>query len=184
MRWSGFWFDLAVDCPRLQCQRGDDTDVSDSVQFSSGFPCRDTDLFFVPWTVVPETLGSASVPFGSGAVKARPLLPCAEICRNGAYVTGGTRRPAQTPWERNEDMYEAFDSFLAMSTTWHTHHPNDEDRFYKALEKVVSNSNFSPEQMEAYMRDKKGESHIEAIEKYTAQAWAVKDYLRVIAKGA
>ena len=54
---------------------------------------------------------------------------------------------------RSLEMYEAFDSFINVST-WHTRHPNDEQRFHKALSKVVWSDDFSPEQIASYLRKK------------------------------
>ena len=79
--------------------------------------------------------------------------------------------------------YEAFDSFLNVDT-WHTGHPNADERFYRALHQVVANSDFNPEKMREYMRKKKNipqEDHesefAKHIEDRTSNAWAVKDYL-------
>jgi hypothetical protein len=50
-------------------------------------------------------------------------------------------------------LYEAFDNFLNTGT-WHTIHPNDEERFFVALEKVIKDSKFNPDQLGEYMRQK------------------------------
>jgi hypothetical protein len=81
-------------------------------------------------------------------------------------------------------LYEAFDNFLEIDT-WHTHHPTDEQRFFTALNKVVTNPKFNPDNLGQYIRGKKGVSRDDgenafnvAIDNYVAAAWAVKDYLK------
>ena len=81
-------------------------------------------------------------------------------------------------------LYEAFDDFLHVDT-WHTRHPNDEERFFVALEKVVKIPKFNPDDLGEYMRQKKRVSRDDeqlhfntAIDHYVAAAWAVKDYLK------
>lgn len=83
-------------------------------------------------------------------------------------------------------MYNAFDSFLTVET-WHTCHRLDEERFFRALQSVVENPDFSPEDMAVYMRHRIGVDRNDdenpfnhAIDHYTDAAWAVKDYLRVV----
>ena len=81
-------------------------------------------------------------------------------------------------------MYAAFDNFLAVGT-WHTRHPLDEQRFYKALHQVVTDPKFNPDKLGEYMREKKRVSRDDAgntfnatIDQYVSAAWAVKDYLK------
>jgi hypothetical protein len=81
-------------------------------------------------------------------------------------------------------MYEAFDSFIGMHT-WHTNHPLDEQRFYKALNNVVWLDEFSPERMASYMRTKlkipsdDHESHFaKCIDQLCHDAWAIRDFLK------
>lgn len=81
-------------------------------------------------------------------------------------------------------MYEAFDSFLNVDT-WYTDSGYDEERFYKSLQSVVRNDDFSPDAMRDYMREKKGvttdddSNHLEGvIDRLTTKAWAVRDYLK------
>ena len=69
--------------------------------------------------------------------------------------------------------------------TWHTSHPFDEERFFKALHQIVREPNFNPDEMGEYMRQKVGVSqddddntYNQAIDGYVAAAWAVKDYLK------
>jgi hypothetical protein len=84
-------------------------------------------------------------------------------------------------------MYEAFDDFL-LTDTWYTIHPLDIRRFYKALNTVVRQDEFNPDKMGQYMRRKLGISDEEtgnitfysAVDRYRANAWAVKDYLEAI----
>jgi len=51
-------------------------------------------------------------------------------------------------------LYEALDNFLNTGT-WHTIHPNDHERFFVALEKVIKDSKFNPDQLGEYMPQKK-----------------------------
>lgn len=81
-------------------------------------------------------------------------------------------------------MYEAFESFIKVQT-WYTRHPSDEERFYIALSKVVWSKDFSPEGMASYLRKKLNLSPNDhefdfgrTIDRYTQDAWAVKDFLR------
>jgi len=80
-------------------------------------------------------------------------------------------------------MYRTFDNFLARDS-WHTRHPRDETQFFVALDSVVKESQFNPDKMGLYMRQKthppvntKDHSFDIAIEHYVAAAWAVKRYL-------
>lgn len=52
-------------------------------------------------------------------------------------------------------MYEAMDNYLKVET-WHTSHPLDDERFYKALSTIVREPKFSAEAMGEYMREKTG----------------------------
>jgi hypothetical protein len=78
-------------------------------------------------------------------------------------------------------MYEAFDQFLAVST-WHTHHPLDQLRFFVALETVVRNEKFSPYEMGGYMRAKIGTAHgsplSDSIDRLSTGAWAVREFMQ------
>ncbi len=47
-------------------------------------------------------------------------------------------------------MFEVFDDFLHTGT-WHTHHHEDENRFYCALKLIVERPDFSAEKMRDYM---------------------------------
>ena len=80
-------------------------------------------------------------------------------------------------------MYKVFDKFLA-APTWHTNHDADGERFYQALHQVVKDAAFSPDAMADYMHQRLGVPRggannysDKAIERYTAAAWAVRDYL-------
>jgi hypothetical protein len=79
-------------------------------------------------------------------------------------------------------MYEAFDKFLT-SHTWHSGKDGDRRRFYVALNEVVHEPAFDPEQMGDYMRAKFGvaagsaDSRDTAIAQRTNDAWAVRDFL-------
>jgi hypothetical protein len=81
-------------------------------------------------------------------------------------------------------MYDVFDTFIGLDT-WHTHHPNDEQRFMTALYKVVWNHGFNPDELRKYLRAKLNlsendhRSHFSNdVDEYTQGAWAVKDFIR------
>ena len=81
-------------------------------------------------------------------------------------------------------MYEVFDSYLNVDT-WHTSHPLDGRRFFKALSRVVDDPDFNADQMGQYMRQKKNvsdETHpfFRIIQERVSDAWAVKEYLEAI----
>jgi hypothetical protein len=85
-------------------------------------------------------------------------------------------------------MYEVFDTFLAMDT-WHTSHPLDDDRFYKALHRIVRDDEFNPDEMGRYLfmktgvqRDNEEDSRVNSIGRRVSQAWSVKDYLEAMAR--
>jgi hypothetical protein len=87
-------------------------------------------------------------------------------------------------------MYEAFDKFPVVPT-WHTTHDLDGERFYRALHQVVKDDAFSPDAMADYMRQKLGVPRggannysDKAIQRYTAAAWAVRDYLAATARSS
>lgn len=78
-------------------------------------------------------------------------------------------------------MYEVFDAFLK-TETWHTDHPNDEERFYKALAKIVRNDGFNADNMGGYILQftelgpedgRRGH-----VDKLVSNAWAVRDFLK------
>jgi hypothetical protein len=76
-------------------------------------------------------------------------------------------------------MYQNFDSFLNVET-WHTCHTNDEERFFKALHKVVNLEDFSPEKLRNYIEEKvNNDSFNQSIDHYVAAAWAVKTYIDI-----
>ena len=84
-------------------------------------------------------------------------------------------------------MYEVFNSFLQVDT-WHTRHPTDNRRFFIALQPVVSDPNFNPDEMGRYMRDKLGINPDDrehpfniSIDRYTSDAWAIRGYLAAVA---
>jgi hypothetical protein len=80
-------------------------------------------------------------------------------------------------------MYQVFDEFLAIET-WHTCHPLDERRFFRALHQVVRNPEFSVEALRRYMLHKFelsqsydiADYRAIAIKSYTDQAQTVRDY--------
>lgn len=81
-------------------------------------------------------------------------------------------------------IYSALDSFLN-TETWHTSHDLDDERFYRALAKIVRNDDFNADAMCDYMRANKGlagddqeSGFAKAIDRRTQDAWAVADYLR------
>lgn len=80
-------------------------------------------------------------------------------------------------------MYQALDKFMNIET-WHSRHPLDEARFFKALHNIVHDPDFNADEMAEYMREKVGidrndEQHpyAQAIEHYQAAGWAVRQYL-------
>ena len=84
-------------------------------------------------------------------------------------------------------MYEAFDNFLEIET-WHTYHPYDEERFFRALETVARNPEFNADRLGEYMDEKRAngqpaqanlieEAYEKARKHYVAAAWAVIGYL-------
>lgn len=79
-------------------------------------------------------------------------------------------------------MYEEFDQFLQRAT-WHSRHAMDEEQFFSALRRVVTDRTFNPERMGEYMtargRGLTDEALAEAVEHYVAAAWAVKRYLQL-----
>jgi hypothetical protein len=86
-------------------------------------------------------------------------------------------------------MYEAFDDFLRVRT-WYTCHPNDEERFFRALDAVVDRPDFNPEELGIYIDRKRGnreaaqanlleEAHRKARDYYVRSAWFVKKFLSV-----
>jgi len=80
-------------------------------------------------------------------------------------------------------MYEEFDQFL-QRTTWHTMHSMDEEQFFSALRRVVTDRAFNPEKMGEYMTARgrgslTDEPLADAVEHYVAAAWAVRKYLQL-----
>lgn len=83
-------------------------------------------------------------------------------------------------------MYEVFDSYLNVQT-WHTNHDADQERFFRALAEVVHETNFSPDEMGAYMRTQKNVDRDDedqsafnhTIDHRVTQAWAIRDYLQL-----
>lgn len=82
-------------------------------------------------------------------------------------------------------MYEAFDSYLGVDT-WHTSHPLDDERFYRALAKVVRDPKFNADEMGEYMRERQGVGREDrdpffnnVIDRRVSQAWAINEFLRL-----
>jgi len=83
-------------------------------------------------------------------------------------------------------MYEAFDSFLDPET-WHTNSGYEDERFYRALAKVVRKPGFSPDAMGEYMREKRGvdrdnedqAAFNHTIDRRVTEGWAIYEYLRL-----
>lgn len=80
-------------------------------------------------------------------------------------------------------MYGAFDSYLAPDT-WHTSHPYDDQRFYRALARVVRDPDFNPDRMGEYLfqktgvdRENRDDTRGRAIEHRVTEAWAIKHFL-------
>jgi hypothetical protein len=83
------------------------------------------------------------------------------------------------------NMYEVFDPFLA-SKTWHRDKDADRNRFYLALDKVVRDAAFDPEEMGDYARATLGiasecgdDDRDNAVTRRVTDAWAVRDFLAV-----
>jgi hypothetical protein len=83
------------------------------------------------------------------------------------------------------NMYEVFDPFLA-SKTWHRDQTADRERFYLALDKVVREAAFDPEEMGDYARARLGiasecgdDDRENAVTRRVTDAWAVRDFLAV-----
>jgi hypothetical protein len=84
------------------------------------------------------------------------------------------------------NMYEVFDPFLA-SKTWHREKTGDRERFYLALDQVVREAAFDPEEMGDYARATLGiaaecgdDDRDNAVTRRVTDAWAVRDFLSVI----
>ena len=80
-------------------------------------------------------------------------------------------------------MYEAFDTFINVPT-WFKQHLNDEERFYRALHKVVWLDDFNADQMAEHLRrklnlspDDHGSEFSLAVDRCQRNAWAVKEFL-------
>ncbi|MDX1739390.1 MAG: hypothetical protein R3261_14210 [Alphaproteobacteria bacterium] len=79
-------------------------------------------------------------------------------------------------------MYSIFDTFIDIDT-WHTDHPDDLIRFYRALAFVVDQQEFCPQTMGNYIRDKIPTTentralYDHAVEKLIHRAEAVKTYI-------
>jgi hypothetical protein len=77
-------------------------------------------------------------------------------------------------------MYEKLDSFMA-TDTWHTRHPSDEKRFFMMLHELLKNRKFQPGS-DGGIHAQRGridadDRLYQAIDHYTAAAWAVKGYV-------
>ncbi len=96
------------------------------------------------------------------------------------------RRGIASKWATKTDgsLYRnAFGEFVKVKT-WDTRSPDDEREFFLALDTIVRDRNFNPEQMAEFFRQTfetettpDSESIDEAIEHYLDAAWAVKRYL-------
>ncbi|MFN3846527.1 MAG: hypothetical protein ACK4RZ_12015 [Paracoccaceae bacterium] len=83
-------------------------------------------------------------------------------------------------------MYGAMDSYLNVDT-WHTSHPLDDDRFYRALAKIVRDPKFSAEQMGEYMREVKGvhganednKVFSDVIDRRVTEAYAIRKFIEL-----
>jgi hypothetical protein len=80
-------------------------------------------------------------------------------------------------------VYEALDAFLNVQT-WHSGHPLDRERFYRALRPIVSRQDFSADRMREYMYEKfhlgvLPENHPfhKAVDHYASAADAIHGYL-------
>jgi hypothetical protein len=80
-------------------------------------------------------------------------------------------------------MYSTFSSFL-QTDTWHSHHDTDVIWFMQMLGDVIDHPDFDPDAMGDYFleklgigSDQRGEGLALAVDKYVADAWAVKEFL-------
>jgi len=81
-------------------------------------------------------------------------------------------------------MYEAMEDFIAVPT-WHTRHPEDERRFFAALNRIVDDEDFNADQMGEFFAQRLGLDNLPedhsfnvASEHYVAAAWAVRRFLQ------
>lgn len=76
-------------------------------------------------------------------------------------------------------MYQPLEKFIRVET-WHTSHPLDEQRFYRALNEIVRLPGFHPSDMADYFRQylgPKAAAYEKAIDKYEGKAQAVHSFL-------
>jgi hypothetical protein len=77
-------------------------------------------------------------------------------------------------------MYEVLDDVLHVET-WHTMHPLDVERFFRALDRIVKQPNFNPDDMGAYIRAKVSDPALDyAVARLVSDAAVVRDYLKAI----
>jgi hypothetical protein len=120
----------------------------------------------------------------------RQAVSVADVIRylqaEGDVILGVRDDPGQRQME-NRSMYEIFDSFL-LGRNWSRQHDNDLEQFYLRLSKVVRHSDFNPDQMGEYFRQRTASTPREAhpfriaIDRYVADAWAIRKYLSVMDK--
>ena len=80
--------------------------------------------------------------------------------------------------------YNVFDPFLARDT-WHTNHDNDLFAFYRCLQKIIDDPDFSPDGMGEYIKARKnvttdGHPLAGAVRTLVSNAWAVRNYFTAI----
>ncbi|MCW5727266.1 hypothetical protein [Parvibaculum sp.] len=82
-------------------------------------------------------------------------------------------------------MYDAMNGWLDIET-WHTGHPNDRERFFRGLDKIIDSHNFNADEMREHCRRRVGlaiEDHesdlAKVIDRHAQEAWAVKEYLAI-----
>jgi hypothetical protein len=80
-------------------------------------------------------------------------------------------------------MYEALDDFLRVPT-WYTKHPNDEERFFRSLDKIVDDPGFHADAMGEHIDERLDLNKLpddhefqKARDHYVEAAWAVKRFL-------
>lgn len=86
-------------------------------------------------------------------------------------------------------MYEALDEFTNVKT-WTSHHWLDDERFYRALGRIVENHGFDPQRVGRYLEEKYierfGNSDEAAAEAkklanlYAERAYTISKYLQAI----
>ncbi len=73
-------------------------------------------------------------------------------------------------------MYDAIDAFLGRAA-WHSGGPEETRAFHRALDQVVRDPDFHPEELASYMRHKAGSIHHGEVNRFVDIAWVVHQFL-------